>query len=324
MFFSGLRRNKETILYFIVSILLLETVRVQHNRIAREEGAGRTAKKRKTAQQLLLVKASLGYAVFFFWLLFDYFTTLSGKITAVYPQAQYLKTNAALFFNGFFSYLLTACLLKFLLELYIGRMNEAFGFWKKLGRSAADGTKAFVSAPLRAGNVVKDKLVDGVRTGSEKMKDTAAIGVYAAGRVPDNIKEAARDEEHWKYDELVARISQLGIPALVLVVAVEITGVVGAAAVVEGLALLGGPWGLIGGLGVLGLLVVISKGIGRYGFKAVFEGVLKNLYKKGHSREDILKKIEGYKITKRMKVSLRKYIEELSVRKGGRPAEIPE
>ena len=297
MVFSGLRRNKETILYFIVSILLLETVRVQYNRLARNGDEGRPAQRVHRDRRALLVKASLAYAVFLFWILFDYFTTLSGKILAVYPQAHYLKTNAALFLNGVFSYALTAGLLKFLLELYITRMNAAFGFWKKLGRSARDGTKAFVNAPLKAGNA---------------LKDTAAVGVYAAGRVPDNIKEAAADEENWKYDELIARISQLGIPALVLVVAVEITGVVGAAAVVEGLALLGGPWGVIGGLGVLGILVVISKGIGRYGFKAVFEGVLKNLYKKGHSREEILKKIEGYKMTRRMKLALRKYIEEIS------------
>ncbi|MFA5260898.1 MAG: hypothetical protein WC450_06695 [Candidatus Omnitrophota bacterium] len=316
MVFSSLRRNKETILYFIVSILLLETVRVQYNRLSREDRVGPTVKKKRRGPQALLVKASLAYAVFLSWILFDYFTTLSGKITAVYPQAQYLKTNTALVLNGFLSYLLTVSLLKFLLELYITRMNEAFGFWKKLGRSTLDGTKALVNAPLRAGNAVKDKLVDGVRSGSEKVKDTATIGAYAVGRVPENIKEAARDKENWKYDELIAKISQLGVPALVLVVAVEITGVVGAAAVVEGLALLGGPLGLIGGLGILGLLVVISKGIGRYGFKAVFEGVLKNLYKKGHSREDILKKIDGYKITQRMKNSLRKYVEELERPRG--------
>lgn len=321
MFFPGLKKNKETILYFIVSVLLLETVRVRYNRLTREDReAPADVRKKGLRARILIVKAALAYAVFLSWILFDYFTTLSGKITAVYPQAQYLKTNMALFLNGFLSYMLTVFLLRFLLELYITRMNEALEFWKKLGRSALDGTKAFVNVPLRAGTAVKDKLVDGVRSGSGRVKDTAVIGAYAVGRVPGNIKEAARDAENWKYDELTARISQLGIPALVLVVAVQISGVVGAAAVVEGLAWLGGPLGLIGGLGILGLLVVISKGIGRYGFKAVFEGVLKNLYKKGHTREEILKKVDGYKITRRMKNSLRKYIEELSARDGGRPA----
>ncbi len=322
MFFAGIRRNKETILYFVVTVLLLEAVRVRYNHIVREDQKTPGVRKKKNRARIFLVKASLAYSVFLFWIVFDYFTTLSGKITAVYPQSQSLTTNTALFINAFLSYVLTVFLLRFLLKLYVIRMNEAFGFWKKLGRSALDGTKAFVNAPLRAGNTVKDKLVNGMRGGSEKVKDTAVIGAYAVGRVPGNIKEAVRDGDNWKYDELIARISQLGIPALVLVLAVEITGVVGAAAVVEGLALLGGPWGVIGGLGVLGVLVVISKGIGRYGFKAVFEGVLKNLYKKGHSRDEILKKVDGYKITQRMKNSLRKYIDELGAREEDWPADM--
>ncbi len=311
--FMNLRKNKENIIYFIVSLLLLETVRVKYNKLVQKEQfekqAGGSVVRR---QKMLLMKASFLYAIFLFWLMFDYFTTLSGKISLVYPQAHYLKTNMALFLNGILSYGLTAWLIRFLLELYIMKMNEAFGFWKKLGRSAIDGTKAIVHAPFKAGGVVKDKLVDGVKSGSEKVRDTACVSVYAAGRLPENMKEAAQDSENWKYDELIAKISQLGIPALVLIIAVEFTGLVGAAAIAEALALLGGPWGIVGGLGVLGILVVISKGIGRYGFKAVFEGVLKNLYKKGHTKQEIFRKVEGYKMTRKMKASLLKYIEELS------------
>ena len=311
----GIKRNKESVIYFIVSILLLETVRVKHNKIEKKhEGAKDARDAVASEQKTLLIKAALVYAVFLFWLIFDYFISLSGKITSVYPQTQSLKSNVALFLNGLVSYVLTFLILRFLLELYVKKMNEAFGFWKKLGRSAIDGTVAIVQTPIKAGGVVKDKMVEGVKTGTEKLKDTAHISAYAAQRLPENVKQAATSKENWKYDELIAKVSQLGIPALVLVVAVQLTDLAGAAAIVAGLTSLGGPLGIIGGLTALGILVIISRGIGRYGFKAVFEGVLTNLYKKGHSKEEILSKIQGYKITKKMKESLTKYIEELDSR----------
>lgn len=56
-------------------------------------------------------------------------------------------------------------------------------------------------------------------------------------------------------DRLVSKIAALGVPGLVLLVAMSATGYAGAAALTTALAALGGPLGMLGGIAVLGLLV---------------------------------------------------------------------
>ncbi|MFM6039787.1 MAG: hypothetical protein ACKPBB_18935 [Sphaerospermopsis kisseleviana] len=48
-------------------------------------------------------------------------------------------------------------------------------------------------------------------------------------------------------DKIVDKIAALGVPGLVLVVAMAFTGWAGAAAITTGLAVLGGPFGMLGG-----------------------------------------------------------------------------
>ena len=48
-------------------------------------------------------------------------------------------------------------------------------------------------------------------------------------------------------DKLLDKIAALGVPGVVLAVAMETTGYVGAAALTTALATLGGPLGMLGG-----------------------------------------------------------------------------
>ena len=54
------------------------------------------------------------------------------------------------------------------------------------------------------------------------------------------------------FDKLVSFLVGLGVPGLVLVVAVYVAGVAGGAAIVVALATLGGPLGMLGGIALLG------------------------------------------------------------------------
>lgn len=105
-------------------------------------------------------------------------------------------------------------------------------------------------------------------------------------------------------DKLVSWIAGLGVPGLVLLVAMAFTGYAGAAAITVALATLGGPLGMLGGIGVLGLLVLISKGLAKYGFEKIFEAVVSDLFKKGETKESILEKIKNYPISKDLKKKL--------------------
>ncbi|RMF51502.1 MAG: hypothetical protein D6746_17535 [Bacteroidetes bacterium] len=111
-------------------------------------------------------------------------------------------------------------------------------------------------------------------------------------------------------DKLTGIIAGFGVPGLILVVAMSATGFAGAAALTTALAALGGPFGMLGGIALLGLLVVISKALAEYGIEAVFKSVLAELKKKGKSKQDIILQVDGYPISDEMKRTLKEYIEK--------------
>lgn len=102
-------------------------------------------------------------------------------------------------------------------------------------------------------------------------------------------------------DRLVQTLVGLGIPGLVLLIAISVSGYAGGAAIASALATLGGPLGMLGGIALLCLLAMISSGISKYGFEAIFSSVTMGLKQKGVSDEEIREKISSYPITKGMK-----------------------
>lgn len=95
-------------------------------------------------------------------------------------------------------------------------------------------------------------------------------------------------------DKAIEKIVALGVPGLVLVIVIAKTGLAGGAAIVAALATLGGPWGMMGGLALLGVLVLISQAIAKYGVEIVAKGVTRGLVEKRMSKEEIIKKIDSY------------------------------
>lgn len=71
-----------------------------------------------------------------------------------------------------------------------------------------------------------------------------------------------------------------------LMVAISMAGLSGAAAITAALALLG-PGGII----TLGVAVIVASAIFEFGFDALFRAVVKKLYEKGESKESLESKI---------------------------------
>lgn len=111
-------------------------------------------------------------------------------------------------------------------------------------------------------------------------------------------------------DKIVNKIVALGVPGLMLLIAVGASGLAGAAAVTTALACLG-PGGMIGGVVTLIIASLISEAIAKYGFEAIFLKVCKGLYEKGETKESIKEKIRNYKISKSLKEKAIKYLDEL-------------
>ncbi len=105
-------------------------------------------------------------------------------------------------------------------------------------------------------------------------------------------------------DEVVKKIAALGLPGILLVIAISLSGVAGGYGVVAALAGLGGPFGIIGGLGVLGLTTLVGEAIAGFGIEAV----LKNIYTERRKTESVrylLKEIKDLPITEELKLKLK-------------------
>lgn len=109
-------------------------------------------------------------------------------------------------------------------------------------------------------------------------------------------------------DKIVNQIVALGVPGLVLLVAMAITGWAGAAAITAGLAMLGGPFGMLGGIAVLGILGTISRGLADYGFEAIFTATVEELKKKGKTKYQIENEINSYPISRELKLKIKDYL----------------
>ena len=108
-------------------------------------------------------------------------------------------------------------------------------------------------------------------------------------------------------EKIVSKIAALGVPGLVLVVAINASGFVGGAAIVTALSALG-PGGIIGGIVTLGLIGLIAQALTEFGMDAIFGAVVRELIKKGETKESILNKIEKYPVSKSLKRKLREQV----------------
>lgn len=111
-------------------------------------------------------------------------------------------------------------------------------------------------------------------------------------------------------DKVVEKIVSIGVPGIMLMVAISMTGLYGAAAITAALALLG-PGGMIGGVVTLLVAGAIASAISEYGFDALFRAVIKKMYRKGETKESIRAKIEKGPWSKKLKTKAISELEQL-------------
>ncbi len=112
-------------------------------------------------------------------------------------------------------------------------------------------------------------------------------------------------------DTIIKNIAGLGIPGLILVCAINLTGLAGAAALTSALAALG-PGGMIGGVFLLLIIGKVADAITEYGFDEIAKGVIRELYCNGESKESIKKKIADYPISSKLKSNLFELVDNFS------------
>jgi len=113
-------------------------------------------------------------------------------------------------------------------------------------------------------------------------------------------------------DELVNKLAGLGVAGLVLVGLVATSSFVGAVAITTSLALLGGPFGMIGGAIALTLIAAISSMIAKVGVETLAKAVVKKLKDSGRSENSIIQEINNFPmITEGLRAQLREYVRQV-------------
>ncbi len=112
-------------------------------------------------------------------------------------------------------------------------------------------------------------------------------------------------------DKIIKKIAALGVPGLVFLVAIELTGLVGAAALTTALSAIG-PGGIVGGVITLLFLGAVADSIAEYGFDAIAKGVIRELYCNGESKESIKAKVSKYPISSKLKNNLYDVVEKFA------------
>jgi hypothetical protein len=111
-------------------------------------------------------------------------------------------------------------------------------------------------------------------------------------------------------DEVVKKVASLGLPGVILVVMMATTGLTGTVALPVALAVLGGPFGMMGGLAVLGIVTLIGDGLAGYGI----ETLLSKIYSERSKNEalgGILREIDGLPISDELKDKVKSILPKL-------------
>lgn len=108
-------------------------------------------------------------------------------------------------------------------------------------------------------------------------------------------------------DEAVRKIAGVGLPGVILLIAMATTGFTGAAAITAALAMLG-PGGMIGGIVFLGIIGLASDALTKYGLEALLKGVYQQRKLDGESSENLCREIDKLPISLELKLMVKNAI----------------
>ncbi|MBS0017459.1 MAG: hypothetical protein KFF72_14105 [Arthrospira sp. SH-MAG29] len=111
-------------------------------------------------------------------------------------------------------------------------------------------------------------------------------------------------------DEIVRKLAGVGLPAVVLLIAMATTGLTGAAAITAALAMLG-PGGMLGGIVLLGIIGLASDALTKYGLQTLLVEVYWQRIENGESPSKLCSEIDWLPITKELKLILKDALGQL-------------
>lgn len=110
-------------------------------------------------------------------------------------------------------------------------------------------------------------------------------------------------------NEIASDIAGLGIPGLLLLIAIEATGLSGGAAIVAALVALG-PGGMVGGILFLVASGLLAQAIAQYSIQEILVAVVRELLRQGYTKESLKKQVSKYWVSNNLKYRLYEVIDK--------------
>ncbi|CAD5949830.1 hypothetical protein [Planktothrix agardhii] len=107
-------------------------------------------------------------------------------------------------------------------------------------------------------------------------------------------------------DEIAKKIAGLGLPGIVLLI-IAVSSAGSNTAIAAALTAMGGPFGIVGGIGILGLMTVLGDTVSGYGIEAVLHAVYAER-SKTESVIYLLKEIQDLPISDELKLKLTNHL----------------
>jgi hypothetical protein len=107
-------------------------------------------------------------------------------------------------------------------------------------------------------------------------------------------------------DEIAKKLAGLGVPGIILVI-LTVSSAGSNAAIVAALTAVGGPLGIVGGIGLLGLTTVLGDTVAGYGIEAILKAVYTERGKT-ESVRFLLKEINDLPISDELKLKLKNHL----------------
>ena len=111
-------------------------------------------------------------------------------------------------------------------------------------------------------------------------------------------------------DEIAKKLAGLGLPGVILLI-LAVTSAGSNAAIVAALTAIGGPLGILGGIGLLGLTTVVGDSVAAYGIEAIIKSVYSERLKT-ESETLLIKEIEELPISDELKAKLKDHLSSVS------------
>lgn len=111
-------------------------------------------------------------------------------------------------------------------------------------------------------------------------------------------------------DEIIKRLAGLGLPGIILLI-LAVASAGSNAAIVSVLTAAGGPFGIVGGIGLLGLVKVIGDMITDYGIEAMIKAVYSER-SKTETLRSLLYEIQNLPICQELKLKLQDHLKSES------------